>query len=223
MKLFVHSLQKLTKIIQNDPSLYEQTQSFVDLLTLSNTELEQIRKEVTSVELVDCDDFWDFTEEVYKSLMLKTIQLSLLQYFKTLEKDTSFLIEYTFVPWHRFKLTAKTVDQAEEKYIAVLQMKAKDIETQLQKLLDHFQIKDTKWLEDLYDFDYHFNFESEVETCFRELAFSCWKQAKADALGFISEANGGSYTYDLSSGKNLDEMNLSIQEYLDQSNSTKNR
>lgn len=222
MKQFVLSIQKLSKIIQDDQSLVEQTYDFVDLLQLSESELEQIRKEVVDIKLIDSNDFWDLTEEVYKSLILKTIQLDLLRYFKKLQENQTFIIRYNLHPWHKFSLTAENIENPEKKHSVVLEMKTSYAEKQLQTLLDHFQIKGGSWKDDLYDFDYHFNFESVVETLFRELVFECWKEVKPNTISFITEINGGSYTYDLSNGENLDKMNLTVQEYIDQASSTKN-
>lgn len=217
MEQFTELLKKLTKIIRDDNTLTGSSFDIIELAGLSKDQVQQIRTEVKDIELIHIDAFWDLTEQIYKVLMLKTIKPHLLMFFKNKQETTSemFLeIEYEFLPWHSFLVSVK--NQTKKKKF---ELRTKHSEIQIQTLLDLFQIKDSEWLNDLYDFDYSFNFQSEIESLFREIAFSCWCQAKettkVKTIGFISEFRGGSYLYNLDTKNNLDEMKVTIPQYLD--------
>lgn len=201
MKQFINSLKHVIKIIQENSDIEENSFDLIALSNLQDIELQQIREEVANIKLVDVDEFWDLTELIYKKLTLKTILPELCSYFKsTLITRTQKPIEitYQFNHWFHFILKANNSTNVH------LYMKKDHAEKQLQNLLDYLQIKDLDWKNHLYDFDYAFNFESEIEALFRELSFLCWEKAKKETntniKGYIQEYNGGSHMYDLDDG-----------------------
>lgn len=205
MELFVKSIEKLTKKIQEDNNLALLSFDLIQLLNLTPNEIQQIQKEISGIGLVHLDEFWDLTENIYKILMLKTIIPDLSKFFKNLQKTypTSHIeIEYYFSDWTLFSLSMKNSSLKKE-----IPLITKYAENEIQKLIDLFQIKDSNWLDELYNFDYKFNFKSEIEERFHQIAFSCWRTVKAETdsniTGSIIEMNGGSYLYDLDTGNNI--------------------
>ena len=202
MELFVKSIEKLTKKIQEDNNLDSLSFDLIQLLNLTENEIQQIQKEVSGIELVHLDEFWDLTENIYKILMLKTIKPKLSDFFKNLQEtypSSHIEIEYYFSHWDSFLLSMKNSSFKKE-----TPLETKHAENEIQKLLDLFQIKDHSWLDELYNFDYKFNFKSEIEERFHQIAFSCWQTTKTEtnsnSTGSIIEINGGSYLYDLDTG-----------------------
>ncbi|MEQ6124193.1 hypothetical protein AAON49_08345 [Pseudotenacibaculum sp. MALMAid0570] len=197
MKLFIASLEKLTKIIRENTHIDPFSFNLINLLNESKEEVTQIQKETKGIQLVEIDEFWDLTEEIYKKLMLRTIETDLSTFFKQLQKNppsSHIEMRYQLFPWQLFSLT---FDHIKKEF----PLNAEYAESQIQQLLDLFQIKDSNWINDLYDFDYKFNFQSQIEQLFRELLFSCWKEIKTKTnskiTASIQEINGGSYVYDL--------------------------
>jgi hypothetical protein len=133
--------------------------------------------------------------------MLPTVKEELQAYFVKLQKEFKepLVIQYDFHPWKKFVLSTNNSNPM------TLQLHTKYAENQIQSFLDHVEIKDATWKENLYDFDYKFNFESEVESIFRDIAFECWNKARSVTQNRIratlKEANGGSHMYDLGTGK----------------------
>jgi hypothetical protein len=133
--------------------------------------------------------------------MLPTVKEELQAYFVKLQKEFKepLVIQYDFHPWKKFVLTHNNSNPM------TLQLHTEYAENQIQSFLDRLEIKDATWKENLYDFDYKFNFESEVETIFRHIAFECWNKARSATQSKIhatlKEANGGSHMYDLDTGK----------------------
>lgn len=197
MQNFPKYLKNLPQIIQEDNSLDPFSFELISLANLSNDDLSKTKEEVKDIELIHCDEFWELTEEIYKRLMLPTISQELQEFFTQLQETSSkpLQLSYQFFPWQEFKLTTANYDSK------VFKLRTKYAEQQIQTFLDHLEIKDQNWINDLYDFDYKFNFESEVESLFRELAFDAWKVAKENTQGntkaTLTEANGGSHIYDL--------------------------
>lgn len=240
MQLFKRVLQRLSQRILNDSELNVYSFDLLKLLALTDAELTQIKRELKGVELIHVDEFWELTEIIYKILGLKTIKPHLAAFFHE-AISTGFIdaylasneaslkvlhFDYTFHLHDCFSITStpEVAFYGEEKTTSFKTLK-KDIyleleyaESQIKKLVSHFSIEDTNWFEALYDFDYKFNFESEIESLFRELAFSSWRLAASKTLfvvhAFLKERNGGSYTYDLDTGESLEEKQLTIEEYL---------
>ena len=205
MELFDKSIEKLTKKIQEDNNLDSLSFDLTQLLNLTPNEIQQIQKEISGIELVHLDEFWDLTENIYKILMLKTIKPDLSKFFKNLQETyptPHIEIEYYFSDWTLFSLSIKNSSLKKE-----ISLITKYAENEILKLLDLFQIKDPSWLDELYNFDYKFNFKSEIEERFHQIAFSCWQETKAEtssnSTGSIIEINGGSYLYDLDTGNNI--------------------
>lgn len=202
MELFIKSLEKLTKKIQEDSNLGAFSFDLVDLLNATQQEVVQIHKEVKGIEIIAVDEFWDLTEEIYKRLMLKTIEKGVTNFFIKVHESNfsnSIVISYKFTLWDKFTLAVENTGLSDE-----LLIDFEYGENQIEKLLDHLQVNDPRWYQGLYDFDYSFNFESTVESLFRELAFNCWQKIKPEynrhTRTFIREYNGGSHTYDLDTG-----------------------
>jgi hypothetical protein len=197
MTRFLNSIQTLTQHIQENNSLDSFSFDLIQLANLSDKERSQIQQEVKDIELIHVHEFWELTEEIYKRLMLPTITQELQDYFSQLQKLSNKFVEitYEFQPWKEFVL--RSSHSQETKLI----LKTSYAESQIQKLLNYLGIQDKTWLNDLYDFDYKVNFESEVEALFRDLAFDCWERAKSETQSqlkaSIKEVNGGSFTYDL--------------------------
>ena len=205
MELFVKSIEKLTKKIQEDNNLDPLSFDLIQLLNLAPNEIQQIQKEISGIGLVHLDEFWDLTENIYKILMLKTIKPDLSKFFKNLQETypTSRIeIEYYFSHWDSFSLSVKNSSLKKE-----IPLETKHAENEIQKLIDLLQMKDSNWLDELYNFDYKFNFKSEIEERFHQIAFSCWQEIKAEtnsnSTGSIIEINGGSYLYDLDTGNDI--------------------
>ncbi len=201
MEIFLKSIKTLTKYIQSTKTLDPFAFELIQQANISKVELSQIKNQVLNIELIHCHEFWELTEEIYKRLMLPTIAKELQAYFVKLQKEAkiSFEIQYQFHPWNEFQLTTSNSTSV------TLKLQTAYAENQIQSFLDYLEIKDANWKEDLYDFDYKFNFESEVEELFRTIAFDCWRKAKSitqsEIHAMIKEANGGSYVYDLGTGK----------------------
>ncbi len=224
MEQFINLLEQLTKIIQEDKTLDGTSFNLLSLVAIDPDKISQIKNETAGQEVSTIDEFWDLTEEIYKNLMLKTIAPNLQQYFNKVQltSDQEWLkFGYTFSPWDRFEIRSEgIVNKPESDYHIMIHMELAHAENQIASFLDFLQIEDPTWYHGLYDFDYSFNFQSQVELLFHDLAFSCWQETKketgATISGFIAESNGGSYTFSLDTGHNLHELNLSITEYLAQ-------
>lgn len=222
MEQFINLLRQLTKIIQEDKTLDGTSFDLLSLVAIDPGKISQIKNEIAELEISTIDEFWDLTEEIYKNLMLKTISQDLYEYFKKVQStsDQKWTKQvYTFYPWDRFELKSESVDaKVTSNYQTMVNMKLEHAENQITSFLDFFQISDATWYHGLYDFDYSFNFQSQIEALFHELSYSCWKEAKKETgttlFGFIAESNGGSYTFSLDTGQNLHEFNMSIEEYL---------
>jgi len=197
MNDFLKSLKILTTRVQENNSLNPFSFDLISLSNLPEDKLTKIKKEVLGIELVHCDEFWELTEHIYKQLILPTISKELQEYFVALQTSTSEVLQvsYQLIPWKEFQLITSNSNPR------TFTLQTEHAEKQIQLFLDYFNIKDSNWMEDLYDFDYKFNFESEVESLFRELAFDAWKVAKentqSNTKATLTEANGGSHIYDL--------------------------
>lgn len=219
MKNFVYILEQLTQTIQQDDSFDVYAFDLISLLNLTDAELTEIRAAVQEVELIHVDEFWELTEAIYKHLMLPTITPDLQKYFTELQQSSHKVVQvlYQLHPWKTFQLQATNLEK-ETILTSKLTLNTIYAEMQIQRFLDHLHIEDKSWKNELYDFDYAFNFESTVETLFRTLAFTSWQKAKgltnAQTSGFIVERQGGSHTYDLDNGINIDELELSIEAYI---------
>jgi len=198
---FIKSINNLTQLIQQGLSLDPFSFELISLADISEDKLVIIKKEAEGIELIHCDVFWELTEEIYKGLMLPTISQELQQHLESLQTTSEDSVEilYELKPWTEFHLSTSDSDST------VISMQTEYAEDQIQSLLDFLNIKDTTWKDDLYDFDYKFNFESEVEALFRNIAFECWSKAKSitqsEIHATIKEANGGSHLYDLGTGE----------------------
>ncbi|MEE4247458.1 MAG: hypothetical protein V2I33_18775 [Kangiellaceae bacterium] len=197
MQVFLNSIQTLIKHIQENNSLDSFSFDLITLVNVSKDNLSKIQQEVKDMELIHVHEFWELTEEVYKRLMLRTIAQELQDYFSQLQKLSNKFVEitYEFQPWKEFVLRSSHSQETK------LTLKTSYAENQIQNLLIHLGVQDQTWLNDLYDFDYKFNFESEVEALFRGLAFDCWRKAKSATQcqlnASLKEIDGGSFTYDL--------------------------
>ena len=196
MRTFIKSLETLTQQIQENNSLDPLSFDLIQLANLSDDDLSKIKSEVKGIELIHMHEFWELTEEIYKRLMLKTIAQELQNYFEELQKTTekSLEISYQFHPWKVFILNSSKSQETK------LRLQTAYAEKQIQNLLSHLGIHDKTWINDLYDFDYKFNFESEVESRFRGIAFDCWKSSKSKTQSqlkaCIKEENRRSHTYE---------------------------
>lgn len=200
MKTFLKYINLLTQKAKEE-NLDPFTFNLAKLIEPSENELKQIHKETKGIEMVAIDLFWELTEEVYKKLMLRTIEKDLEEFFiqvQSLDKQDLF-IEYSFSPWDKFRINVRNTSLEQD-----FELKLEYAEDQIKKLLEYLDIDDPHWYQDLYDFDYKFNFETEVETLFREIVFEAWKKAMITTShvdsGSIQEINGGSYIYDLNTG-----------------------
>jgi hypothetical protein len=197
MTAFLNSIQTLTQQIRKDQSLDPFSFDLIQLANVSDKERSLIQEEVKDIKLIHVDEFWEFTEEIYKRLMLKTISQDLYDFFMKLQTslNESLEITYEFKSWKTFVLKSSNGQETQ------LTLQTLYAEHQIQNLLNHLGIQDPTWINDLYDFDYKFNFESEVESLFRNLAFDCWEKVKIkihnQQKATIKEVNGGSFTYDL--------------------------
>ncbi len=203
MKQFIKSLQELTKVIQRNEQLDPSNFDLIKLANLSDEALFQIRSEVEDIELIHCHEFSDLTEEIYKRFMIPTVSKELKAFLKKINSNEMKPVSliYEFHPWKEFLL--ETSDSSSRNLI----LNTAYAEEQIQEFLNHLQIADKSWIEELYDFDYKFNFETEVETVFRELVLECWQEVMQDKTdkvsGTIQEMNGGSHVYDLNTGNKL--------------------
>ena len=197
METFLKSLSSLTQLIRENNSLDPFSFDLISLANLSEEDLYTIKEEIKDIELIHINEFWDLTEIIYKNLMLKTISKDLTDYFLKIQSREQKTIEvsYQFVPWKAFVVSSSDSDQT------TISLQTDYAEIQIQQFLDYLEINDNSWKEDLYDFDYEFNFESELESIFRGIAFECWKetaqQTKNQLKATLQESNGGSHIYDL--------------------------
>lgn len=203
MKQFIKSLQELTKVIQRNEDIDPSNFDLIKLANLSDEALFQIRSEVEDIEFIHCHEFWDLTEEIYKRFMIPTVSKELKTFLEQLNSNEMKPVSliYEFHPWKEFLL--ETSDPSSRNLI----LNTAYAEEQIQEFLTHLQIADKSWIEELYDFDYKFNFETEVETVFRELVFECWQEVMQDKTdkvsGTIQEMNVGSHVFDLNTGNQL--------------------
>lgn len=211
MKNFVQILQQLTQTIQNREDLAPFAFNLVSLVKITDKERSQLKLEAQDIELIHVDAFWELTEVIYKKLMLPTIATDLQDYFFQLQQVShkKLKITYEFILWEKFRLITTSLEK-EALLTRIVKLETTYAEEQLEKFLNHIGINDTSWKSELYDFDYAFNFESTIETLFRDLAFVCWQkskeQTKTKTIGCISEVKGGSYTYNLDNGTTIDEL-----------------
>lgn len=221
METFLKSIKKLTQHLQSNKALDPFAFDLILLADVSSEEHSQIKKEVKNIQLIHCHEFWELTEEIYKQLMLKTTFSANIKFLKDVIKQCFFEnlndsenkpkvdLEITFSlrQWKAFKLKSyyrNPKNELQEGPQTIVQVNTRYAELQIQKLLDLFDIKDTTWRDFLYDFDYAYNFETEIETLYRKLMFFSWKASVQKAWryhGVIKEANGGSHVYDLNTGK----------------------
>ena len=216
------SLSQLRKVISESPRLNENSINLLSLLEIKDRELQEIREKEKNTDLIHIDEFWNLTEVLYTKFILKTIKEDLFNFFKKILLDhTSKVLEvnFQFFPWNQFSLFVNDLHDNYSIDKADFYTNPNHIENQLQNLIDYFNIKDSNWKDHLYDFDYSFNFQTEVEKIFLTIAFSCWQKAKketgSNVVGLIRELNGGSYIYDLDTETNLNEMNLTVLQYID--------
>lgn len=222
MKQFIYVLKQLTIHVQEDRTLNGNTFDLLSLIEIDEDAVARIRSEIKGKEVSSVDEFWDLTEAIYLNLMLKTIVPDLKEYFKKVQYAFAqpwLKIVYTFSPWDTFnlRLENETLQQEIGNPVSI-SMQQEHSENQIKRLLSFFHVEDNNWYQDLYDFDYAFNFQSKIESLFHDLAFSCWSAAKEETKsthsGFIAEANGGSYVFSLDNEDNLHELNMSIEEYV---------
>lgn len=121
--------------------------------------------------------------------MLKTITKELEDYFVELQNlvKKSVEITYQLIPWKESLLKSSH----EQEVNLILQTNY--AENQIQNLLNHLGIQDNTWHDDLYNFDYKFNFESEVEALFREILFTTWNRIIPKipvSYDLVKETNG---------------------------------
>ncbi len=213
MEEFTKLIKRLTEIVQNNKTLDGNSFDLVDLARLSKEQILKIKAETVNIQLIQIDFFWDLTEEIYKVLMLNTINEDLCEFFKKLQREANVAhlkFVYKFSPWNSFTVSLK--DQIQRKEFVLNNSNG---EEQIQKLLNLLDIKDRTWIQDLYDFDYSFNFQSQIEWLFQDLAMGCWQEAKKvtryTGFGFISESSEGSHIMSMDNG---DELTISIEEYL---------
>lgn len=220
MQQFISLLKKLTKVIQEDKTLDANSFDLLSLVAIDSDSILQLREETSGQKVSNIDEFWDLTEEIYKNLMLKTIIPGLQEYCKEIQYNTDqkwLKIVYTFSPWDKFLVRIDN-DRDLQVQQRVISIEPAYAENQIASFLDFFQIDDANWYDDLYDFDYAFNFQSQIESLFHDLVCSCWQEVKtktgATIIGFIEESNGGSYIFNLDTGESLHELGMSMEEYI---------
>lgn len=204
MVTFLKFIKTLTQHLQSNKTLDPYSFDLIQLASISKKDLSLLKKETKNLQLINCHEFWELTEEIYKHLMLPTIGEKLQAYFIQLQKEATddLKIQYQFHPWKEFQLTSSNGTAVTH------ELQTKYAENQIQSFLDALGVQDSNWKDDLYDFDYKFNFESEVERLFRDIAFECWEQAKSitqsEIQATLKEVNGGSQVYDLGTGEVAD-------------------
>lgn len=201
MSQFISLLKDLSSKIRDHRHLDPFSFDLIAISKLDSDKVLELHSETKDIQLIHCHEFWELTEDIYKHLMLKTVSKELYEYFKQVRRSELNSIEfiYEFKPWKEFIISDSNGTEIQ------LDLKTEYAEDQIQRFLDQLRISDKNWISDLYDFDYKFNFESEVEAIFRDLVFTLWKQLKSKnptkIAATIQEKNGGSFTYNLDSGE----------------------
>lgn len=201
MSQFINLLKDLSSKIRDHNHLDPFSFDLIVISELTADKVLELHTETKDIELIQCHEFWELTEDIYKHLMLKTVTNELKVYFEQIQdsEPKSIQFMYEFKPWKEFIISDSNGTEIH------LDLKTEYAEDQIQRFLDQLRISDNNWVSDLYDFDYKFNFESEVEAIFRDLVFTLWKQLKSKnptkIAATIQEKNGGSFTYNLDSGE----------------------